>query len=105
MENQKKFVKFSIDYTDYETGLTTKFKKRKPYAAPDPKKVNAFIPGIVAGVFVKEGQTVKKGDPLFVLEAMKMKNSVTSPVSGKILKIYVFENKMVNKNETLLEFQ
>ena len=105
MENKKKLVKFSIDYTDYETRLTAKFNKRKHYSANDPKKVNAFIPGIIAQIFVKEGQTVKKGEVLFILEAMKMKNNVQSPVSGKIKSIYAYEAKMVNKNETLLEFE
>lgn len=66
-----------------------------PAAAPAPaapaaaapaggEKVNAPMPGTILEVKVAVGSTVKKGDILFVLEAMKMENEILSPVDGKV---------------------
>lgn len=104
MEDKNKFVKLNIDYTDYETKLTSKFSRRQQYQSPDPAKVKAYIPGIITDIFVREGQQVKRGDRLLILEAMKMKNNVSSPRDGKVKKITVAKQKMVVKNETLIEF-
>lgn len=105
MENQNKNVKLNIDYTDYETRISSKFLRRKKYEVPDPGKVKAFIPGIITEIMVNEGQVVSRGQDLLILEAMKMKNDVKSPRDGKIKTILVNKNKMVTKNETLLEFE
>ncbi len=48
------------------------------------EKVNAPMPGTILEVKVAVGSTVKKGDLLFVLEAMKMENEILSPVEGKV---------------------
>lgn len=45
-------------------------------------KVPAPMPGLLKSISVTTGQTIKKGDPLFVLEAMKMENVIKSPISG-----------------------
>ena len=51
--------------------------------------VTAPIPGVIQEVNVKPGQTVKKGDVLFVLEAMKMKNNITALHDGKVQTVNV----------------
>jgi biotin carboxyl carrier protein len=101
----KEIQKLQIDDTHYETNYTTKFVNRKRYVKPDPNKITAFIPGIITKVYVKDGSRVKRGDKLLVLEAMKMKNDVTSPRDGAIKNIFVEESKMVAKGETLIEFE
>jgi biotin carboxyl carrier protein len=53
---------------------------------------------------VKEGEEVTMGTPLLILEAMKMRNELLSPVNGVIRKIYVSEGDMVPKFHLLIEF-
>lgn len=105
MEQNNNFTTLPVDDTFYETKLTTKFKKRKFYQPPDPDKLNAFIPGVITKIYIKPGQTINRGDSLLILEAMKMKNNVTSPRDGKIKSINVKEMQMVRKGETLIEFE
>ncbi|KAF0151471.1 MAG: biotin/lipoyl attachment domain-containing protein [Ignavibacteria bacterium] len=94
-----------IDDTVYETKLTRKFRFRKKYEAPNPKHLNAFIPGVISDIYVKPGQHVKEGDKILILEAMKMKNTVTSEITGKVKEIKVTSGKMVTKNQLLIEFE
>ncbi|MHC1737312.1 MAG: biotin/lipoyl-containing protein [Ignavibacteriaceae bacterium] len=105
MESNKESVKIVIDDMSYETKLTNKFLKRKIYAKPDVRKLNAFIPGVVLDIKIKKGQKVSKGEHLMVLEAMKMKNSLIAPIDGKVKEIYVKEGEMVTKNQLILEFE
>ncbi len=97
--------KLIIDDTSYETRLTKKFRTRKPYVKYDPNKVNAFIPGIIRDINVKEGARVKEGEQLLILEAMKMKNLLLSHREGKIKRIMVQSGDMVLKNQLLIEFE
>lgn len=51
--------------------------------------VKALMPGKVLKLFVQEGEVVEEGQPLLLLEAMKMQNEYTSPVTAKVAKIHV----------------
>ena len=97
--------KLNIDETIYETYLTKKFLKRKKFVPVDPKMIKSFIPGVIKDIFVKKGQKVKKGDELFILEAMKMQNRVYSPLDGKIKNILIETEQRVAKNELLIELE
>lgn len=71
------------------------------------KKVNdikAPMPGMVLNILVNEGQEVKKGDSLIVLEAMKMENILKSPSDGIIKKIIASKGTAVEKNQLLIQF-
>jgi len=103
--NNENLGKLILDDTVYETQLTKKFVARKKYVPKDPKKVTAFIPGVIREVYVKIGDNVKAGDKLLVLEAMKMRNTITSPMSGKIRYVAVSTGKSVAKDELLIEFE
>ena len=87
----------------YTTRLTAKFRNRELWQRPDEKRVEAFIPGTIQRILAKEGQEVSTGTPLLILEAMKMRNEVLSPLDGVIKKIYVSEGEMVPKSHLLLE--
>ena len=71
------------------------------------KKVNdikAPMPGMVIKVLVKEGELVKKGDAILVLEAMKMENILKSPSDGIVKKVAISTGTAVEKNQLLIQF-
>lgn len=71
-------------------------------------KVNnmkAPMPGLVLDVKVETGTHVKKGDPVVVLEAMKMENILKSPGDGIVKKVTVQKGVAVEKNQVLVEFE
>jgi biotin carboxyl carrier protein len=66
------------------------------------QQVKAPMPGKVLDIKVKEGDTIKKGDGLLVLEAMKMENIIKAPGDAVIKKIHAIIGKAVEKNEVLI---
>ena len=96
---------FVLDDTQYQTKISKRFKNRVPYHPKDPRKIHAFIPGNIVQIYVKVGQQVKRGDHLVVLEAMKMKNELTSPIDGKVRSVNVSEGQTVIKNQLLIELE
>lgn len=59
-------------------------------------------PGIGKKPFVKKGQQVKKGETLFILEAMKVMNEIKAPHDGKIVAIYVKNEQLVEYDQTIM---
>lgn len=68
-------------------------------------KLNAPMPGKILKVLVNSGSMVKAGDPVIILEAMKMENELKSPVDGTLIAVHVDEGQSVEKNELLLEIE
>ncbi|MDR0889869.1 MAG: biotin/lipoyl-binding protein [Oscillospiraceae bacterium] len=60
--------------------------------------VKSPMPGTILDVKVREGQSVKKGDTLFILEAMKMENEIPAPVDGKIAGLRARKGDSVETN-------
>ena len=56
-------------------------------------EVKTTVPGNMWKVLVKEGDIVKKGDPLFIMEVMKTEVHHDSPVDGKIIKVNVINDQ------------
>ncbi|WP_424494411.1 acetyl-CoA carboxylase biotin carboxyl carrier protein subunit [Salinimicrobium sp. GXAS 041] len=67
--------------------------------------IKAPMPGLILDVSVKEGDEVKAGDYLLVLEAMKMENSLTAPKDGIIKTVTVKVGETVDKNQLLIEME
>ncbi|WP_099211405.1 pyruvate/oxaloacetate carboxyltransferase [Thermococcus henrietii] len=77
-----------------------------PSSAPvsaSPNTVTAPMPGKILRVLVSEGQQVKTGQGLVVLEAMKMENEIPAPKDGIVKKLYVKEGDTVNTGDPLVE--
>ncbi len=66
-------------------------------------KVNAPLPGNIFKVLVKEGDVVKKGDVLLVMEAMKMENNVLAEKDGTVSSVKVAVGDAVLQNDVLIE--
>jgi len=105
MENKEEISALRIDDTYYETNINEKFKRRKQYSPKNPKIISAFIPGIITNIYVKNGQVIKPGESLLVLEAMKMKNNVASVLNGTIKSVSVSVGQMVIKGQVLIELE
>lgn len=68
-----------------------------------PKNVNSELPGTVTKINVTDGQHVKRGDVLLVIEAMKMANDIVSEVDGTVQRVAVAAGQSVNQGDLLVE--
>ena len=73
-------------------------------ASTQLKELKAPMPGLIMELKVTEGQEVKKGDTLLILEAMKMENIIKSPGDGTVKSIKVRQGDSVEKNSVLILF-
>ena len=64
--------------------------------------VAAVMPGVVVSVLVEEGQAVAEGEPLLVLEAMKMQNEIAAPGAGVVERVHVEPGRAVAAGEILV---
>jgi biotin carboxyl carrier protein len=67
--------------------------------------IKAPMPGKIIDVLVREGSTVVKGEPMVILEAMKMQNEIISPVNGTIVLVMAKPNTNVMKDDLLVEIK
>lgn len=73
-------------------------------ASQKVNQVKAPMPGLIFDIKVSEGSEVKKGEPIMVLEAMKMENVLKSPGDGVVKSISVKKGDSVEKNQVLIHF-
>ena len=66
--------------------------------------LKAPMPGLVLSIEVEEGQEVKKGDVLMILEAMKMENAIKAPADLVIKEIKCKQSEAVDKGQVLMIF-
>lgn len=74
-------------------------------AAQVVNDIKAPMPGLILDVQVKEGDEVKEGDYLLVLEAMKMENTLTAPRDGVVKSVGVKKGQTVDKGQLLIEME
>jgi len=103
MKKEDKLGYLQIDSSFYKTRIDPAFENRKQYSPADPKIILSFIPGTVTQIYVAEGQTVKKGEVLMILDAMKMQNKLKCNMDGKIKSIAVAKGAKVSKGTVLIE--
>ena len=105
MSDKEKFHELALESGIFETRLTRKFGFRKPYEKHDPRIIKAVIPGVVAEIHITVGKSVKQGDTMMILEAMKMLNRILAPLDGKVKGVRVAEDEKVAKGQVLLEIE
>ena len=98
-----KKYKVNVNGTVYEVAIELMDGAAAPAAAPvaGGEKVSAPMPGTILDVRVSNGQTVKKGDILFILEAMKMENEIMAPCGGTIASVSVTKGAAVDSGALL----
>lgn len=92
-------------FFEIETAISLKRKRiiAKKKGKDDALKVQAPMPGKILEVFVEEGSNIQKGEPILILEAMKMQNEILAESSGTIDKIHVKAESSVMKDDLLIE--
>lgn len=70
--------------------------------SPNGETIKAPIPGTILEIKVTEGQKVKKGDDIFILEAMKMENEIKAGHDATVEKIVVTKGQQVNTGDVLV---
>jgi biotin carboxyl carrier protein len=71
----------------------------------EQETVKAPMPGKIIDVLVREGSTVLRGEPVVILEAMKMQNEIQAPVNGRIIAVHAKANQNVMKDDILVEIK
>lgn len=69
------------------------------------KEIRAPMPGLVISLAVTEGQEVREGERILILEAMKMENSILIHADGRIKKIRVSPGQAVDKGQVLVDLE
>lgn len=107
---EEKTMVINVNGTDYELHIKDRYDLLleqlgiKAGSTVAVQQVKAPMPGLIIQVAVAEGTVVKKGDPLLILEAMKMENVLKSPRDGEVKKVCVQLKQAVEKNQVLIEF-
>ena len=88
----------------------TSIKEKEPYGkfesiTTGEKSIFAPMPAKVIKVKCKAGESVRKGEILIILEAMKMENEIRSPADGVIKEVMVEEGANVSHDETMIVFE
>ena len=111
VDYELKEVSLKVDKTIYNIALKDKMDlllKQMGIDNLNTAKVNdikAPMPGLILEILVKPGDAVKKGDKLFILEAMKMENVLKSPGEGTISTVEVKQGDSVEKSHILIKFR
>ena len=71
----------------------------------NPGEIGATLSGSVVKILVKNGQSVAKGEPLIVTEAMKMETTITAPIDGIVEEILVREGSRIESGDCLLRVE
>jgi len=107
---ETKTITLKINSRNYSVNLKDKFDlllEKMGMTNTASSKVNSIkapMPGLIIDLKIKAGDTVKPGDALLILEAMKMENILKSPGEGVVKNVKVKKGDSVEKGQVLIEF-
>ncbi|MFZ7144933.1 MAG: acetyl-CoA carboxylase biotin carboxyl carrier protein subunit [Bacteroidota bacterium] len=107
-DKDEKSFEIKVNNTIYEVKVQDRFDQLLSEMGIDAKagkKINdikAPMPGMVLQVMVENGQQIKKGDAIVVLEAMKMENILKAPSDGVVKTVKVIKGDKVEKNQVMV---
>jgi len=99
------YSEFELNGTVYKTTFPAHFQQNKKWKRKDIGAIESVITGIVKEIFVKNGDSVAKGDCLLLLEAMKMNNEILSPIDGTVQEVFVSEQSKVAKGTLMVKIE
>ena len=119
LEYSRSHAKININGNDYlveieqDCGSEAPRLERKEVDVPDAPvfsskvdlgsgEVKAPLPGVIVSIPVKEGDLVKRGQAILIIEAMKMESEIASPEDAKIARIIVKERSLVQEGDVLM---
>jgi biotin carboxyl carrier protein len=100
--------RLAVGERDFELEVLTPVEAIEASAAAavvGPSRLDAPIPGKVVEVHVSVGDVVQAGQPLVVLEAMKMENELTAKQAGKVIAVHVEPGQIINAGGLLVELE
>lgn len=104
-------VKMKEDVLKQKTPTLVRAASKRPSVplnvdpASQKTKIVSPLPGTIFSIAVKVGDVINVGDPLLVLEAMKMENNITAEKSGTVSSINITVGQQVLQNDLLLEME
>ncbi len=104
--DQKLWVKSGSETWSYDVlDLAAEGTRRKKVNSSSPFKITSLMPGKITKVFVKENQEVIPGEPLIVMEAMKMEYTLKADLKTTVEKVLVEVNQQVSLGQLLVELK
>ena len=109
-KNQNQY-EVAVNGVSYSISVESPFSyKRKKYLNKNKQdskieQIQAPMPGKIIEFLVEENQVIKVGEPLLILEAMKMQNEILSNIDGKIKSIHFAPEDTVMKDDVLIEVE
>ncbi len=102
LKEERTGVKIKVEDKEFIFGSKKEEAQTTVKNDSSKKEVIASLSGAVTSIFVKEGESVKAGQKVLTLSAMKMENEIISESDGKIKKILVKENQQVKEGQVLI---
>jgi hypothetical protein len=108
---EEKLFSIRVNGNDYDVKVEDKFDillQQLGMGNMKSAKINqikAPMPGLVFKLLAQAGDSIKKGDPVLILEAMKMENILKAPADATIKKISVNQGQAVEKGQVLVELE
>jgi len=94
------FVAIDGDVFDLQKPETRRTRRKQHHGEDN---LTASMPGQITKVLVNEGEVVQRGQPLIVLEAMKMEIKITAPHDGRVARVLITPEQVVDRGQALIE--